>query len=159
MAESILENNKLKQLISRLNVHLNLTGEDIADVIWLGLQQQEYSAKIPEQETITNGVENPSKEENRKKYDNQPNEPNKSKPPKPDESEITISPPSPTNNFDDKIKGKTLPIRHTDPRSLREPLEFVKALRPLMRRVDSGRQTILDEIETVKLIAEQSTGE
>ena len=159
MAESILENNKLKQLISRLNVHLNLTGEDIADVIWLGLKQQEYSAKIPEQETITNGVENPSKEENRKEYDNQPNEPNKSKPPKPDKPEIPISPPSPTNNFDDKIKGKTLPIRHTDPRSLREPLEFVKALRPLMRRVDSGRQTILDEIETVKLIAEQSTGE
>ncbi len=159
MAESILENNKLKQLISRLNVHLNLTGEDIADVIWLGLKQQEYSAKIPEQETITNGVENSSKKENRKEYGNQPNEPNKSKPPKPDKPEIPISPPSPTNNFDDKIKGKTLPIRHTDPRSLREPLEFVKALRPLMRRVDSGRQTILDEIETVKLIAEQSTGE
>jgi formylglycine-generating enzyme required for sulfatase activity len=159
MAESILENNKLKQLISRLNGHLNLTGEDIADIIWLGLKQQEYSAKIPEQETITNGVEDPSKEENRKEDDKPPNEPNKIKPPKPDESKVSISPSSPPNNFDDKIKGKTLPIRHTDPRSLREPLEFVKALRPLMRRVDSGRQTILDEIETVKLIAEQSTGE
>ena len=158
MAEPI--NNKLKQLISRLNVHFDLTGEDIADVIWLGLEQQKYS-EIPKQETITNEVKKPSEPEgpiftapptnNEVKKDNEGQ--------KHREEKVTISSQSSINNFDDKIKGKTLPIRHTDPRSLREPLEFVKALRPLMRRVDSGRQTILDEIETVKLIAEQSTGE
>ncbi|MBE9231687.1 formylglycine-generating enzyme family protein [Cuspidothrix issatschenkoi LEGE 03284] len=161
MAKPILENNKLKQLISRLNGHLNLTGEDIADVIWLGLEQQKYSAKTPG-EVITNNedeqppkpkvpISPPSSTNNEDQKDN-----GDKQPPKP---KVPISPPSSTNNFDYKIKGKTLPIRHTDPRSLREPLEFVKALRPLMRRVDSGRQTILDEIETVKLIAEQSTGE
>ncbi|WYL94702.1 MAG: formylglycine-generating enzyme family protein [Gloeotrichia echinulata IR180] len=155
MAKPILEKNKLKQLISRLNVHCDLTGEDIADVLWLALKQQEYSAKtkIPE--------EAPPEKEKPKEDDYQRNRSNVDQRQRSvrDKRGVEISPPSPRKNFDDKIKGKTLPIRHTDPRSLREPLEFVKALRPLMRRVDSGRQTILDEIETVKLIAEQSTVE
>ncbi|MBJ7297626.1 MAG: hypothetical protein JHC73_15205, partial [Dolichospermum sp.] len=182
MAEPI--NNKLKQLISRLNVHFYLTGEDIADVIWLGLKQQEYSAKTPKKELYDGSVADfgyyfylLAIATLHDQYfrllafylylylyfyiliQQQGLIVNKPKPLKPDKREVPISPSSSTNNFDDKIKGKTLPIRHTDPRSLREPLEFVKALRPLMRRVDSGRQTILDEIETVKLIAEQSTGE
>ncbi|MFK0734279.1 MAG: SAV_2336 N-terminal domain-related protein [Gloeotrichia echinulata GP01] len=160
MAKPILENNKLKQLISRLNVDCDLTGEDIADVLWLALKQQEYEysakTKIPE--------EAPPEKEKPKEEDDDDNQQNRSnvdqrQRPEPDKPVVEIYPPYPTKNFDDKIKGKTLPIRHTDPRSLREPLEFVKALRPLMRRVDSGRQTILDEIETVKLIAEQSTVE
>jgi hypothetical protein len=162
MAESILENNKLKQLISRLNVDLKLTGEDIADVIWLGLEQQKYS-EIPKQETITNEVKKPSEPEGPiftpTSTNNEGQKDNEDQKHTEEEVPVPISTLNDTNNFDDKIKGKTLPIRHTDPRSLREPLEFVKALRPLMRRVDSGRQTILDEIETVKLIAEQSTGE
>ncbi|MGB5711833.1 MAG: SAV_2336 N-terminal domain-related protein, partial [Waterburya sp.] len=47
-------------------------------------------------------------------------------------------------------------LRHPDPPSLQEPLEFAKALRPLIRKVDSGRKTVLDEVETVQRTAEEN---
>ena len=69
----------------------------------------------------------------------------------PSEPKVSILPPKPTSSG---INQKTLPLRHPDPPSLQKPLEFAKALRPLIRKVDSGRKTILDEVETVHRTAE-----
>ena len=65
-----------------------------------------------------------------------------------------IYPPSESNSSS-SISQKTIPLRHPDPPSLQQPLEFAKTLRPLIRRVDSGRKTVLDEVETVKRTAEE----
>ena len=158
--QNYLEHKKLKQLISRLNINLGLTGEDIADVLWLALKQQEYSAQTtepphiivnecPETENLTQPDSNIS--------DNQ--DPIETPlPPERKRSEKLHPPSSSTYQGQtvSSLKGKTLPLRHIDPPSLRKPLKFAKALRPLMRRVESGRKTILDEVETVQRTAEET---
>ncbi|MGB5714223.1 MAG: hypothetical protein WBM44_25340, partial [Waterburya sp.] len=45
MSEEISSSSKLRKLISPLNEHFNLIGEDIADILWLALKQKEYSSK------------------------------------------------------------------------------------------------------------------
>ncbi|MEL6166180.1 MAG: SAV_2336 N-terminal domain-related protein, partial [Cyanobacteria bacterium J06628_3] len=50
-------------------------------------------------------------------------------------------------------KNNTLPLRVPDAPSLREPLTLAQVLKPLMRRVESGRKTVLDETATVERTA------
>ncbi|MFB2835497.1 SAV_2336 N-terminal domain-related protein, partial [Floridanema evergladense] len=154
MAED-LANQQLKQLFSSLSVNFGLTGKDIADVLWLALIQQEFSAS--KSEKPANLVENPQTEPKNitpiiSDNDNIPPRIEPATVPK-KEPAAKIYPQ--TNQPASVTKGKTLPLRHTDPPSLREPLEFVKALRSLIRSVDSGRKTILDEVETVNRTAEE----
>jgi hypothetical protein len=197
MANEISPQNKLKQLISGLSVHYDLTGEDIADVLWLALKQKEYSLahyeEIPERLEpsqvaiflftnlfllfIDGGLHRlallllPKPSISSIK----PSQvaiflfanlfllfidgglhrlallllPKPHIPPR--EPSVPIHPPQPSSSTGEK----TIPLRHPDPPSLQQPLEFAKTLRPLMRRVDSGRRTILDEVETVERIAEE----
>ena len=48
---------------------------------------------------------------------------------------------------------QVLPLRIPDAPSLRKPLTLAQALKPLMRRVQSGRKTVLDETATVERTA------
>ena len=194
MANEISPQNKLKQLISGLSVHYDLTGEDIADVLWLALKQKEYS--------LVSGKKNQERLEPSQvaiflfsnlfsllinselhrlallllpKPPIAPIKPSQvaiflfsllinselhrlalllllPKPSIPSrEPSVPIHPPQPSSSTGEK----TIPLRHPDPPSLQQPLEFARTLRPLMRRVDSGRRTILDEIETVERTAEE----
>ncbi len=202
MSEEISSSSKLRKLISPLNEHFNLIGEDIADILWLALKQKEYSSKAENEtaETLNssqlktfqfsylwlNFVDSrlyrfalilcpPLKARKRRRSDDRikssqmgiilfaylwisfidrglylfallllpPSEP-----------KVTILPPKPRGSSG--INQKTLPLRHPDPPSLQEPLEFAKALRPLIRKVDSGRKTVLDEVETVQRTAEEN---
>ncbi|GGA12071.1 formylglycine-generating enzyme family protein [Okeania sp. KiyG1] len=57
------------------------------------------------------------------------------------------------NTKQKRYSEHNLPLRIPDAPSIPKPLEFAKALRPLMQKVSSGRNTILDEIETVEQTA------
>jgi formylglycine-generating enzyme required for sulfatase activity len=149
-----LANQKLKQLFSSLSVNFGLTGKDIADVLWLALKQQECSASKSEKPANL-GENSPTEPNNITEIisDNIPPTIEPATVPK-KEPAAKIYPPQ-NQQTASATKGKTLPLRHTDPPSLREPLEFAKALRPLIRPVDSGRKTILDEVKTVNRTAEE----
>ncbi|MDJ0712759.1 MAG: SAV_2336 N-terminal domain-related protein [Prochloraceae cyanobacterium] len=168
MAQEKLANKKLKELICRLNVNFDLTGKEIADVLWLALKLQEGDKRKSISDNLDLDFESDTIPP--------PTGTSDTISPPTDKSD-TIPPPTGTNKEGDKDKrstqdkepstplyanttptpdGKTLPLKYTDPPSLRDPLELVKALRPLMRRVESGRKTILDEVETVKRTVEES---
>jgi len=52
-------------------------------------------------------------------------------------------------------KGQGLSLRVPDAPSLREPIHLARSLQPLMRRIATGRMSILDEVETVNRTAKQ----
>ncbi|MCA6621512.1 MAG: formylglycine-generating enzyme family protein, partial [Pseudanabaena sp. M165S2SP1A06QC] len=146
------QSDRLAKLIDSLGDRLNLTGAEIADVLWLALQRQEFeqtrkaTAKNPAQvETVKVGKKPITDDKNRQKIDN-----------------IKIS------VIEDKQKkagvyaagnssqqGQGLSLRVPDAPSLREPIHLARSLQPLMRRIATGRMTILDETATVQRSAEQ----
>ncbi|MEI2579210.1 formylglycine-generating enzyme family protein [Scytonema sp. PRP1] len=162
MTDDRLPNNQLKQLISRLSDNYDLTGEDIADVLWLALKQRQFLVKEeerhPSSKTDINQL-NQEKPNNipKNKNPNHISPPELSPAPPKEEPSVNIHP---TKAIDEdktasSLSEKTLPLRHPDPPSLPKQLEFAKAFRPLMRKVDSGRRIQLDELETVKRTAEE----
>ncbi len=158
MADDISDQNKLKQIISRLSIHCNLTGEDIADVLWLALKQKEYSA-TELQENVPPVKDKPKNQKQSNSpivndIESEPLQDSKSSTLSVEEPSAPIYPAS-QDNSSSSTSQKTIPLRHPDPPSLQQPLEFAKTLRPLIRRVDSGRKTVLDEVETVKRTAEE----
>ena len=170
MSSKKSSNSKLFQLISALNGQLDLIGEDYADILWLTLKQNQYQKTPVEPEPpkiktsqlkvfqfsylwlnfVENGPHNfvyllfPPKI----KRDFIP-------PPPPPEPKVPIQPKSSTQKEIGGVNEETLPLRHPDPPSIQSPLEFAKALRPLIRKVSSGRKTLLDEAQTVQKTAEQ----
>ncbi|MBO3459769.1 formylglycine-generating enzyme family protein [Aetokthonos hydrillicola Thurmond2011] len=155
MTNHKLPNDKLKQLISVLSDKYNLTGEDIADFLWLALKQKPFLDKDDISQPKPEKQDNTTT--NKKRIIPPPSDstPHKKEPTK--EPSATIHPPKPTDEDKSPASSseKTLPFRHTDPPSLPKQLEFAKAFRALMLKVDSGKRTELDEIATVKQTAEQ----
>jgi formylglycine-generating enzyme required for sulfatase activity len=146
------QSDRLAKLIDSLGDRLNLTGAEIADVLWLALQRQEFeqnrkatAKNTAVVETVEVGKKPISVDKNRQKIDN-----------------------IKTSVIEDKQKkagvyaagnsskqGKGLSLRVPDAPSLREPIHLARSLQPLMRRIATGRMTILDESATVQRIAEQ----
>jgi hypothetical protein len=163
MANDRLPNNQLKQFISNLSGNFDLMGEDIADILWLALKQKQSLDKEAENKPDSRDEiklkESPQKPDNREKKKNSDNIQDSELNPAPRKEEPSANiHPNPAKDEDksaSSLSGKTLPIRHPDPPSIPKPLEFAKAFRPLIRQVDSGRRTQLDEIETVKRTAEE----
>jgi|GEM_PF-1197518 len=139
-----------------------LIGEEIADVIWLALEIQQY-----EQLSLSN--EDSLRDEESEKADkSSPNliDPRKpidlSTPPDssatlpssdaPQQAEIHASEEQPGGGS--ASGSRDLAIRIPDARSLQEPLTLARALRPLFRRVPSANM-VLDEAATIERIAEE----
>ncbi|MEO0842483.1 MAG: SAV_2336 N-terminal domain-related protein, partial [Cyanobacteria bacterium J06643_5] len=151
--ESSASNNQFNQLIAALGTDLELTGEEIADIIWFSQKREE--ASNTQNDTTPKRV-------------NQPNTSEKLNPPTNTSEKLNTpvtniqdSPKPPlakiSSQTEQKLstdsKNKALPLRVPDAPSLREPLTLAQVLKPLMRRVESGRKTVLDETATVERTA------
>jgi formylglycine-generating enzyme required for sulfatase activity len=135
-----------ENLISQLGGEdFDLTGREIADILWLYSQLPQTEIQTPEHQPPENSFSEQRLSEERK-------EPPTSSPSEADD--ISIYPQS-KSNIDNSHQGKTLNLGVPDAASLREPLTLAKALKPLMRRVDSGKKTKLDEIATAEFIASE----
>ncbi|WP_414622070.1 SAV_2336 N-terminal domain-related protein [Calothrix sp. CCY 0018] len=149
--ESSATNNQFNQLIAALGTDLELTGEEIADIIWFSQKRQEISNIqndiIPQQGNQSNTSEklNPTSTKTPKKSN--PTSTNKQTSPKPASAEISSQT---EEKLQTSSKNQALPLRIPDAPSLREPLTLAQVLKPLMRRVESGRKTVLDETATVE---------
>ncbi len=149
--ESSATNNQFNQLIAALGTDLELTGEEIADIIWFSQKRQEINNTqndiIPQQGNQSNIPEklNPTSTNTPKKSNLTPTKKQTSaKLPSAEISPQTEEKPQTSS------KNKALPLRIPDAPSLREPLTLAQVLKPLMRQVESGRKTVLDATATVE---------
>ncbi|MDF5729348.1 MAG: formylglycine-generating enzyme family protein [Rhizonema sp. PD38] len=166
--------NNLHQLIAELGEKLDLTGEEIADVLWLALKRQEFVENFREEQlnfqpdflkslpinivlprniqrlidTWKNGIS-----EDKKVDTTGSNDIDTTKIPL---QTLKRSQKAPIYTSESFPQAQGLPIRIPDAPSLREPLNFAQSLYPLMRRVATGNKTILDEVATVELVASEN---
>ena len=145
----------IDQLITALSQEVEMSAAEIADTIWLALQMQEFPS-----ESVSSGFPVKMEDEREiKKPENQINQqilpknselgetPNQS----PEEQKAGIYP----RNEQLTAKSSNLSFKVPDAPSLREPLTLARALKPLMRRVPSGRELVLDEAATIQRIADE----
>ncbi|NER22829.1 MAG: formylglycine-generating enzyme family protein [Symploca sp. SIO1B1] len=167
-------NSLLKQ------AELDLDAQQIADILWLAVQIREIEETSPKetavrstfgegfQSTSSNFVDNidaiPLQD-----HQTAINTETKTPPDAPLTPPIktTSNPPaasaylpdSPENQLPKKIPKKTvsegIPFQAPAAPALRQPLALARALRPLMRKVPSPTQTVIDEEETVTQISEK----
>jgi|694.fasta_scaffold01205_27 serine/threonine-protein kinase len=152
--------SSIEQLVSTLGDQLDLTGEQIADVLWLTLELQKYETnsdeEIPNLQDANSDIL--PKTFNQATDESQVTEPitptaSKSK----EESSIRKTSEKQGSVYANSGSGgiQGLSIGVPDAPSLREPLKLAQALRPLMRQVATGKRLILDEAATVQRIAEE----
>ncbi len=162
--KSSANNNQFNQLIAALGTDLELTGEEIADIIWFNQKRQEV---IDTPNNITSQQVNQSSTS--EELNPTPTNTNTSEKlnPNPTDTETSLKPPyaeiypktqeETQQEIQDQTqtssKTRALPLRVPDAPSLREPLTLAQVLKPLMRRVESGRKTVLDETATVERTA------
>ena len=140
---------------------LGLIGEEIADVIWLALNVQQYEPPYSLEE-------NPPVTSESTKLDKSSKLPD-SRPPKDSSNSSDNTPISATSDSSRQAEilgskeqsggestggNQDLAIRLPNARSLQEPLPLARALRPLFRRVSSTNM-VLDEAATIERIAEE----
>ncbi len=149
--ESSATNNQFNQLIAVLGTDLELTGEEIADIIWFSQKRQEI--RTTQNDTISQwGNQSNTSEKLSYTAKNASKELN----PTPTNTQtFTKSPsaqisPKTEEKLQTSSNNKVLPLRVPDASSLREPLTLAQVLKPLMRWVKSGRKTVLDETVTVE---------
>ena len=142
----------INQLITALSQELELSAEEIADTIWLALQIDQFSSEdiAPTQPPLKRG----ELDQETVKESDPPQPPLKSreldhpetvKNQSPQEQKAGIYP----RNQQQTSKTSGLSLKVPDASSLREPLILARAFKPLMRRVASDQELVLDEIATV----------
>jgi formylglycine-generating enzyme required for sulfatase activity len=149
----------IERVIAQLGEKLDLTAEEVADIIWLTLvrQQDTIADSTPSRESTDPAVVEVSSVETVKP------------PPPPRSSVETVPPPrslsekrQPTAEPAIGIaprRSQTTPldrlqIKVANPPSIRDPLALVRSLRPLIQQVPSGQIQGLDEQATAQQIAE-----
>jgi hypothetical protein len=149
----------IDNVVAALGLGLNLTDEEIADVLWLAVQMQQFGdGVISEQgdrnEALENSVSNrespkqpaqPLRDADRDRQDEN----------KKDEQNFEVHSKNAQNDDRSTRRSDELQLKIPDARSLQKPLELARSLRPLMRRVPSQVNTLLDEEATVRRIAEE----
>ena len=139
----------IDQLITALSKEVEMSGAEIADTIWLALQMQ----KFPSESVSSSFPLKTEDERENKKLQTLPKTselgetPNQSL----EESKAGIY----SRNEQQTSKSSNLSFKVPDAPSLREPLTLARALKPLMRRVPSGRELVLDEAATIQRIADE----
>lgn len=138
----------MKPFVAALGSELSLTSEEIADIIWLAVQMGE----LPHPATAdSSGSLDTEKSRSPQQID----------PPLPKDpidlpNPETSPPPAEIHIPEGSNLGGGLTISVPDARSLREPLELARSLKPLLQRVASGWSNVLDEEATIlKLDREQ----
>jgi len=151
----------LPKLIAALKqVEDDITPEEIADIIWLTAIRQQ---SITNNSTATKQSDAPPKQENKLLSNPPKNREDKGQQQTGKYRQQT----SPTSNQQIGVFAKTktpapeknsainIPIKIANPPSLRNPLDLVKALKPLMRQIPSGVDLTIDEVATAQKIAEE----
>ena len=161
----------IQQAIALLNqVGLELTAEEIADIFWLALQMGETESisespsisktplseqSIPEHfspETPPITLNPPTVTASEPYAELYPSTP----PPPISQADSSPLPSSPSPQPDSPPPSQLLPFETPAAPALRNPLAIARAIRPLMRKVPSRTETILDEEATARQIAEKN---
>jgi NACHT domain len=131
----------MKEFVAALGEELSLTTKEIADIIWLAVQMGE----LPQPATSDSSQ---SLDIGKSRSPQQIDPPIPKDPidlPNPEPS----PPPAEIHPVDRSNLGGGLAISVPDARSLREPLELARSLKPLLQRVASGWSNVLDEEATI----------
>ena len=154
--------SKLEDLISYLGKKLNLTGTEIADILWLAQQNQ-----TTENQTTTQRTSTTAEKQNQTKAVSKGESPGNTTP---DTQTTPATPPQPaepkaevyvkssglgSSSTSNSSSGDTLNIKVPDAPGLRQALKLARALRPLMQKIDSETEVILDEEATANRIAKE----
>jgi formylglycine-generating enzyme required for sulfatase activity len=139
--------SKFEKLITTLQQQLELTGTEIADILWLAQQSQ----------TTVEATSNSAGKIDEPKKDNPKQLPENTTPDTPVvSSQPTAEVYTKSSRSDSSsTSDNTLDIKVPDAPGLRQPLKLARALRPLMQKIDSGTEVILDEEATANRIAEE----
>ncbi|MEB3220431.1 MAG: SAV_2336 N-terminal domain-related protein, partial [Nostocales cyanobacterium 94392] len=141
----------IDQLIAALSKEVEMSAEEIADTIWLALQMQEFQT-----ESVSSSSSHLTEEKREIKDSksflhqgkvSEEETANKSL----EEQKAGIYLGTQKNTS----KSSNLSFKVPDAPSLREPLTLARALKPLMRRIPSGRELVLDEAATIQQIADE----
>jgi UDP-N-acetylenolpyruvoylglucosamine reductase len=131
----------MKRFVAALGEQLSLTSEEIADILWLAVQMGELPQPVTSDssESLDTGKSK---------------SPQQIDPPLPKDSIDLPNPESSPPPAEIRIPegsnlGGGLAISVPDARSLREPLELARSLKPLLQRVASGWSNVLDEEATI----------
>ncbi|MGL5940639.1 MAG: SAV_2336 N-terminal domain-related protein [Waterburya sp.] len=143
----------LEQFINALNeAGLDLDDQDLADIFWLATKIDKLPSK-PEPLTSIEPKPNPPPKPNPKKVNDSNNIPEQL----PDKDPIPVYPaPFPKNNPVISLQPGSTPIKVPAATALPHSLALARSLRPLMRKVPSLKEKIIDEEATVKRIAEEN---
>jgi formylglycine-generating enzyme required for sulfatase activity len=144
----------IEPLISALG-ELDLTSQEIADVVWLALQMQESDRLIAGSNQLNQ--QSPRDSQSKQAAPSSSPQPTAFEQPLPTVGESQVStdqPPDATVGLYGP-EGEGLPLRVPDARSLRDPLPLAKALKPLLRLTTAGPGAAVDEAATVERIIQQ----
>ncbi|NEP29239.1 MAG: formylglycine-generating enzyme family protein, partial [Moorea sp. SIO3I6] len=147
-------------LNSRLKrAELDLDGEQIVDILWLAVQMgkiEESSLKeTPVEDSKTVIETKPKTPKTRPDSKLTPPIKSSSSPPTASAHLPPFSPHKSTDKSTEKTVSEGIPFQAPAARALRQTLALARALRPLMRKVPSQTQTVIDEEETVTQIVEK----
>ena len=136
--------------LAKLAEEINLTAQELADIIWLMVQIKESSdvSEVSPIQTIADSPKKPLPSQNPESNTN-------SQIIQPVENTVPIYADSSLPQDSESVSGSALPIKIADPLALRNALALGRSLRPLMRKVPSLTETVLDEEATVSSIAEE----
>lgn len=144
----------IQQLIALLGSELDLAPEEIADLLWLTLQRQKRSqtvdsASVIAQENTSVTTTSPLTEQpidttNIAEEDLATL----------DESPFVDIYTLPSTTSSPTTQEGYIPISVPDAPSVRKPLDFIRALKPLSKKVPSSTEKVIDEPATVDWIAQ-----
>ncbi|NJN07462.1 MAG: SUMF1/EgtB/PvdO family nonheme iron enzyme [Richelia sp. RM1_1_1] len=148
----------LAEFIAELGAKLNLTSEEIADVLWLSLKRQEFTENRENSKLTSDNLIGKKQPKDKTLEDKKEREEKDSKD---TNTNINLSianttAKAPVYISQSLTQTQGLSIRIPDAPSLREPLHFAQSLQALMRRVATGNKTILDEEATVERIGSEN---
>ncbi|MDJ0682278.1 MAG: SAV_2336 N-terminal domain-related protein, partial [Xenococcaceae cyanobacterium MO_167.B52] len=158
--ESTSSIDNIGKLIKKLAEQFDLTGKEIADVLWLALElQKRENQNLSKGEELTDESNNsqpfsPEEEVTNQSNNLQPSQ-TKKKNLKQQQGDNLEEQKSSIYSSTSVGEGEGISIGVPDAPSLREPLKFAREFRPIMRQVATGRNIVLDEIATVNRIAEE----
>jgi len=145
--------SKFDKLIATLQQKLELTGREIADILWLAQQTQtmvaENSHAAVEKDEVKKAHPKPTTENTTPETQT-----TSAVSPQPAEPKAGVYAKS-SLSTSSTTSGDTLDIELPDAPGLRQPLKLARALRPLMQKIDSETEVILDEEATANRIAEE----
>jgi formylglycine-generating enzyme required for sulfatase activity len=145
----------IEQLITILGSELDLNPTEVADLLWLTLERQKRIQTQPPPPTPSPDTETqtPSPPPIQQPIET-PSTPTINHPP-PAITPSTIGIYATTQTRTPRTpESDYIPLSVPDARSLREPLDFIRALKPLLRNVPSSTEQVIDESATVDWIAQ-----